>query len=246
MTTSHKKYQIKVLPGPLPPFETDSWQEAAAHFEQALAMPGAHVVLRIRNIEVAEGRRCPLCGEVYVGHQATSRVDNKTEICPTCEMRQALETADDLIDAEQRLAILQLVTHGHPAIEPWQPWVPWLAMSGQLDRVPSDRYGVYEVRLAGKDEEEAPLVHIGKAFTGRNGLHGRIKDMLAAGGAHVEGRRILHGGRSRGGHVYEPLPPSTLEVRWAVCDNPTAVERALQQAHYDRWGRLPTHDEYRG
>lgn len=35
-------------------------------------------------------RTCPVCGEVYRGHPALSRVDNKTLICPDCGTREAL------------------------------------------------------------------------------------------------------------------------------------------------------------
>lgn len=38
---------------------------------------------------------CPICKEKYVGYPALSRKDNKTEICPGCGMREAL---DDYID----------------------------------------------------------------------------------------------------------------------------------------------------
>ena len=34
---------------------------------------------------------CPHCGREYTEHPALSRKDNKTEICPTCGMREALE-----------------------------------------------------------------------------------------------------------------------------------------------------------
>lgn len=36
-------------------------------------------------------RKCPKCGELYNAPPALSRRDNKTEICPDCGMREALE-----------------------------------------------------------------------------------------------------------------------------------------------------------
>lgn len=36
-------------------------------------------------------RICPVCGKEYVEHPAISRRDNKTEICPTCGIMEALK-----------------------------------------------------------------------------------------------------------------------------------------------------------
>ena len=35
--------------------------------------------------------KCPKCGKYYAGYPALSRVDNKTEICPECGVREAAE-----------------------------------------------------------------------------------------------------------------------------------------------------------
>ncbi len=35
-------------------------------------------------------RTCPFCNETYEDYPALSRMDNKTEICPTCGVREAL------------------------------------------------------------------------------------------------------------------------------------------------------------
>ena len=35
-------------------------------------------------------RVCPFCNETYEDYPALSRTDNKTEICPTCGVREAL------------------------------------------------------------------------------------------------------------------------------------------------------------
>ena len=34
---------------------------------------------------------CPKCRKPYTGRPALSRVDNKTDICPDCGMREAIE-----------------------------------------------------------------------------------------------------------------------------------------------------------
>lgn len=34
---------------------------------------------------------CPLCGTEYEDYPAISRKDNKTEICPECGIKEALE-----------------------------------------------------------------------------------------------------------------------------------------------------------
>lgn len=36
---------------------------------------------------------CPKCGHAYQGYPALSRKDNRTEICPDCGIREALEDA---------------------------------------------------------------------------------------------------------------------------------------------------------
>lgn len=36
-------------------------------------------------------KQCPRCGRYMVGHPAISRKDNKTEICSTCGLLEALE-----------------------------------------------------------------------------------------------------------------------------------------------------------
>lgn len=48
-----------------------------------------------------EFKICPKCGKCYKAPSAISRVDNKTQICPTCGTREALEglgIKDDEID----------------------------------------------------------------------------------------------------------------------------------------------------
>ena len=33
---------------------------------------------------------CPICNQKYTQHPAISRLDNKTNICPTCGIKEAL------------------------------------------------------------------------------------------------------------------------------------------------------------
>ena len=40
---------------------------------------------------VKQRKKCPRCGRYMVGYPAISRKDNKTEICSTCGLREALE-----------------------------------------------------------------------------------------------------------------------------------------------------------
>lgn len=35
---------------------------------------------------------CPKCNKPYKDHPAISRIDNKMEICPTCGLREAIES----------------------------------------------------------------------------------------------------------------------------------------------------------
>lgn len=41
-----------------------------------------------------ETRVCPLCGKQYNEYPALSRKDNKTEICPECGTREAIEESE--------------------------------------------------------------------------------------------------------------------------------------------------------
>ena len=53
-------------------------------------------------------RICPACGRTYTERPALSRRDNKTDICPDCGMREALEDLaayrQRTVDAERRRA----------------------------------------------------------------------------------------------------------------------------------------------
>lgn len=43
---------------------------------------------------------CPKCNKIYKEHPAISRADNKTEICPTCGLKEAIES---LVNRKVRL-----------------------------------------------------------------------------------------------------------------------------------------------
>lgn len=53
-----------------------------------------------------KSRVCPICGEIYTGVPALSRVDNKTNICPDCGTRQALNSIGMGAEEQRRVFIL--------------------------------------------------------------------------------------------------------------------------------------------
>lgn len=63
-----------------------------------------------------ESRTCPICGKTYHGYPSLSRTDGKTEICPDCGTRQALEAVG--ISAEKREEILEIIHQKTGEIEP--------------------------------------------------------------------------------------------------------------------------------
>ncbi len=52
-------------------------------------------------------RICPLCGQVYNGHPALSRTDNKTMICPDCGTLEALKSIG--VSDEESEKILSII-----------------------------------------------------------------------------------------------------------------------------------------
>lgn len=48
---------------------------------------------------------CPKCGKMYQGYPALSRVDNKTEICPDCGVREAMTSAGMSIGSQRDVLI---------------------------------------------------------------------------------------------------------------------------------------------
>lgn len=50
---------------------------------------------------------CPRCGRSYHGVPALSRTDGKTQICPDCGTREALESIG--VDAEEQEKILTVI-----------------------------------------------------------------------------------------------------------------------------------------
>lgn len=47
---------------------------------------------------------CPRCGQAYHGRPAVSRTDNKTQLCPDCGTREALESIG--VDVKEQDSIL--------------------------------------------------------------------------------------------------------------------------------------------
>ena len=59
---------------------------------------------------------CPRCGQTYHGRPAVSRADNKTQRCPDCGTREALESIG--VDVKEQEQILEAIhrcygTEGH-------------------------------------------------------------------------------------------------------------------------------------
>ena len=54
--------------------------------------------------EARNGRKCPVCGKEYTAPPAMSRKDNKTEICPLCGLREALDAVP--LTEEQKAEII--------------------------------------------------------------------------------------------------------------------------------------------
>lgn len=52
---------------------------------------------------------CPRCGQSYRGIPALSRTDNKTQICPDCGTREALESIG--IGPDEQEEILKIIHH---------------------------------------------------------------------------------------------------------------------------------------
>lgn len=48
---------------------------------------------------------CPRCGNMYMDHPAISRRDNKTEICPTCGLAEALLSISGKKDDKWKIEI---------------------------------------------------------------------------------------------------------------------------------------------
>lgn len=42
-------------------------------------------------MQKCEVKKCPHCSRYFIEHPAISRKDNKTEICPSCGMKEAIE-----------------------------------------------------------------------------------------------------------------------------------------------------------
>lgn len=60
------------------------------------------------NITAFPGSRtCPHCGAVYRAYPAISRRDNRTEICPDCGIREALNGIG--VPADEQEHILQMI-----------------------------------------------------------------------------------------------------------------------------------------
>ena len=52
-------------------------------------------------------RVCPKCGQAYHGKPAVSRADGRTQLCPDCGTREALESIG--VDEKEQDAILAAI-----------------------------------------------------------------------------------------------------------------------------------------
>jgi len=119
-----------------------------------------------------------------------------------------------------------------PQIElSWSEWVSWNqflidSRSGEGVIVPNGIPGVYEVRY----RDLSDRLTIGKA----SDLRMRIKQGLVKGKTpHSAGKAI---------RANEDL--SKIEVRWAVCDRPSAAEEELHRKYIAKFGRPPKYVQH--
>ena len=52
-------------------------------------------------------RVCPKCGQAYHGRPAVSRADGRTQLCPDCGTREALESIG--VDGKEQEQILEAI-----------------------------------------------------------------------------------------------------------------------------------------
>lgn len=57
-----------------------------------------------------QARICPICGQTYHELPALSRVDGKTQICPDCGTREALQSMG--VDTDEQERIIETI-HQH-------------------------------------------------------------------------------------------------------------------------------------
>ncbi len=63
--------------------------------------------------EIIKEKICSKCGNIYRGVPALSRVDGKTQICPDCGTREALESIG--IKMQEQDEILKIIHNNMPA-----------------------------------------------------------------------------------------------------------------------------------
>ena len=61
----------------------------------------------MKNDNIAKISICPYCGNSYRGVSALSRKDGKTQICPDCGTREALESIG--VSKEEQDSIIQTI-----------------------------------------------------------------------------------------------------------------------------------------
>ena len=61
----------------------------------------------MKNDSIIRIQRCPFCGNTYRGVPALSRKDGRTQICPDCGTREALESIG--VSKEEQDSIIQTI-----------------------------------------------------------------------------------------------------------------------------------------
>jgi predicted RNA-binding Zn-ribbon protein involved in translation (DUF1610 family) len=72
---------------------TNNNNEYNGEFDKALDKAMDGLLQHIQKLIVSIDSECPCCGNPLTEHPALSRRDNKTEICPACGVREAMEDA---------------------------------------------------------------------------------------------------------------------------------------------------------
>jgi hypothetical protein len=62
-------------------------------FEKALDKAMDNLLEQLDRLVQQKAKECPHCSNPLTDHPALSRADNKTEICPACGVREAMEAA---------------------------------------------------------------------------------------------------------------------------------------------------------
>lgn len=68
-------------------------EQNQGEFEKALDKAMDNLMQQLDKLLAQKAKECPHCGNPLTDYPALSRADNKTEICPACGVREAMEAA---------------------------------------------------------------------------------------------------------------------------------------------------------